>query len=231
MASAQAAQERNPFSDAASQVLRAALSDPLKAWGVRELARLAGVSPALVVLVLNRLERLGHVSRERDAQARVLDPGRLVRDWAAWYAVKPLKDYRYALQERGDSAMVMDLLRKHRGSLPGRWGLTSMAGASLASPHSNFREVHVHLPQAERVQQSWRDVLGLVPDKLGPVHLILPYYSRSAADGIRDVDELPVVSDLQLFLDCYRYPVRGREQAEHILKSLLARGWKNAGQS
>ena len=32
------------------------------------------------------------------------------------------------------------------------------------------------------------------------------------------MDELPVVSDLQLWLDLYDYPQRGREQAERILE-------------
>ncbi len=225
------AQERNPYSDTASKVLRAVLSNPAKAWGVRELARLADVSPTLSVLALNRLERLGHVSRERSAQVRVLDPSRLVQDWASWYSVKPLQEFRFSLKAASSAEKIISLLRSCRSELPGDWALTSMAGGSLAAPHSEFQEIHIHLPRAERLRRSWQDVLGLIPDKLGPIHLMQPYYARSAASGIREIRKLPVVSDLQLYLDCRRYPVRGREQAEHILKSVLLNRWKNAKES
>ena len=45
-----------------------------------------------------------------------------------------------------------------------------------------------------------------------------PYYRYSAFYGVRIVDGLPVVADLQLWLDLYDYPQRGREQAERILE-------------
>lgn len=214
-------QERNPFSDTASLVLRTALSHPSKAWGVRELGRLAGVSPALAALVLKRLELLGHVSREATAQARLLDPAALLRDWAAWYAVKPLKSFRYAMDPKLDVLGIMRSLRKHRARLPGQWALTSMAGASLAAPHAHFNEVHVHLPKAESHRRIWEKVLGLDAAPRGPLHLVQPYYADAAAEGIRELAGLPVVSDAQLYLDCYRYPVRGREQAEHLLSRVI----------
>lgn len=218
-------QERNPFSDAASMVLRTALSSPSRAWGIRELARLSSTSPALTALVLKRLERLGYASREATGQARLLDPTRLLWDWAAWYAIKPLKEFRYVLEGKAAPKRILNLMEDHRGELPGRWALTSMAGASLVAPFAEFREIHVQLPKAEKLRQTWRRLLRLTPDAEGPIHLIEPYYSFSGSEGIRETHRLPVVSDIQLFLDCYRYPVRGREQAEHIL-SRLAQRWK-----
>lgn len=220
-------QERNPFADSASRVLRAALSNPTKPWGIRELARMAGASPALAILALRRLERLGYASRERTAEARILEPSQLLRDWAAWYAIKGLKDYRYSLAEKTDAEGIMKLLSRARAELPGQWALTSMAGASLVAPFAVFNEVHVHLPNADELGRSWQKVLGLVPNEVGPVHLVQPYYADSGSFGLREVRKLPVVSDLQLYLDCYRYPVRGHEQAEHILSRLLEPRWKN----
>ena len=48
-----------------------------------------------------------------------------------------------------------------------------------------------------------------------------PYYAHGARYGIRELRGHPVVSDVQLFLDLYNYPVRGREQAEHLLEHVL----------
>jgi len=49
----------------------------------------------------------------------------------------------------------------------------------------------------------------------------------------QEVEDLWVVSDIQLYLDLYGYPVRGREQAEHLygkrLKMLFSRDKGNDG--
>ena len=221
-------QERNPFADSASMLLRVALSNPAKVWGIRELSRMAGTSPALTSLALRQLERVGLSSRESPTQARLLDPVQLIHDWAAWYAMKPVKYYRFSIAGTDDAAAILKLLTKERDQLPGQWALTCMAGASLVAPFATFKEVHIHLPKAERLRQSWVDVLRLTPDKLGPIHLIQPYYADSGSFGAQVVHKLPVVSALQLYLDCYRYPVRGREQAEHILSEVLMPRWRHA---
>jgi hypothetical protein len=53
--------------------------------------------------------------------------------------------------------------------------------------------------------------------------LMRPWYARSAWEGMREVNGVPVVSDLQLVLDLWHYPVRGREQAEMLLRRMAAR--------
>ena len=49
----------------------------------------------------------------------------------------------------------------------------------------------------------------------------MPYYRVSAFFDRQEASGLPVVSDLQLYLDLYDYPLRGREQAEQILERRL----------
>lgn len=223
-----APQERNPFADSASMLPRVALSSPAKAWGIRELSRMAGTSPALTILSLRQLQRVGLASRESPTEARFLDPVQLLRDWAAWYAMKPVKYYRFSIDGVTDPNAILNLLAKSRARLPGPWALTCMAGASLVAPFATFSEIHIHLPRADQLRRSWQDVLRLTPNKLGPIHLIEPYYADSGTYGAQVVRKLPVVSEIQLYLDCYRYPVRGREQAEHILSQVLMPRWRNA---
>jgi len=219
-------QERNPFADSASMMLRIMLSDPKKVWGIRELSRMAGSSPTLTILTLRRLEQIGHISRESGGEMRVLDPVQLLRDWAAWYTMKPLKSYRFSIAGASDPKSVLNRISRASRQLPGQWALTSMAGASLVAPFATFSEVHIHLPKADTLSRAWRMALDLEDDPLGPIHLIQPYYADSGSYGVRTIRRLPVVSDVQLYLDCYRYPVRGREQAEHILSETLMPRWK-----
>jgi hypothetical protein len=55
-----------------------------------------------------------------------------------------------------------------------------------------------------------------------------PYYRDSAFFGARQVDGLWIVSDLQLYLDLRRFPVRGREASERILERRLRPLWEEA---
>ena len=142
--------------------------------------------------------------------------------------MKQVKYYRFSISGVASPNAILKLLSKERAQLPGQWALTCMAGASLVAPFATFSEVHIHLPKAEQLRRSWQDVLRLTPDKLGPIHLIQPYYADSGSYGVQVIQKLPVVSAIQLYLDCYRYPVRGREQAEHILTQVLMPRWRNA---
>lgn len=54
-----------------------------------------------------------------------------------------------------------------------------------------------------------------------------PFYMDSVWRGTRSVHGLPVVSTLQLILDLWHYPIRGREQAEHLITQALSRPHSN----
>jgi hypothetical protein len=55
----------------------------------------------------------------------------------------------------------------------------------------------------------------------------MPFYTHSAWHGAQSAHGLPVVSTLQLILDLWHYPIRGREQAEHLITHVLPREHPN----
>jgi hypothetical protein len=68
----------------------------------------------------------------------------------------------------------------------------------------------------------FRKKLKLDEVKQGANVIILdPYYKNSVFYGLREVDGLLVVSDIQLYLDLYHYPIRGLEEAEHLYEKRL----------
>jgi len=50
--------------------------------------------------------------------------------------------------------------------------------------------------------------------------LIQPY-DEGVLYGIQTIEGLKVVSDIQLYIDLYKYPARGREQAEFLKKERI----------
>lgn len=212
----------DPFADRNSRVTRTLLAHPGRVWGVRELAAGAGVALGTASQVLGSLSRSGTVRVERSGRsARVSldDPARLLRRWLAAYTWE--RNERVAFH-----APVGDLPRFLR-RLPEllkdtRWALTLHAGASLIAPHATWERVHAYVAVPTAADLARVGVAqGWTPAEEGQVVLMKPFYRTSVWDGVKLAGPLPVVSELQLVLDLWHYPLRGREQAEHLLGTTL----------
>ena len=224
----------DPFADRSSLILRIMLeqAEPQRVWGVRELASAAGVGTATASDMLKALSARGLVEIKRHgraAEVRLGDPSALIDAWTNAY------DWRLSRgiavhAPIGDVAKFLQRLPRLMHPAY-RWALTLQAGASLVSPHATWDRVHIYvdLPRSERghaVQALSRivDHAGWHPANDGRLLLMAPYYATSAWYGLRTAHDLPVVSDLQLILDLWHYPLRGREQAEYMLRQVFARG-------
>lgn len=208
----------DPFSDRNSLITRTLLQEPGRRWGIRELAAATGVSPGMTSDVVRVLTGLGTVTFRRSgrtAEIWVHDPMRLIRRWAGVYSWErnPLAAFAPPM---GDPLRF--LRRKHPVFNSYRWALTLQAGASLIAPHAAWERVHLYVavPEpSELFEIAAREGWPHADD--GRLVLMKPYYRHSVWHGVQTVNDLPVVSDVQLVLDLWNYPLRGIEQAEHIL--------------
>jgi hypothetical protein len=108
------------------------------------------------------------------------------------------------------------------------WALTLQAGASLVAPHASWDHIHVYVrTENEEDLLGIAQALGWSASPEGRVFLMRPFYTDSVWRGARSVHGLPIVSALQLILDLWHYPIRGREQAEHLITHVLSRGHSN----
>jgi len=219
-------QSSNLFADKSSLLLRYLFNRPSVSLGVVELSDELGISPGLVSRLASRLRSDGYLVEE-NGLTRLSDREALLDDWQDFYRrrARRQKEQRSYLHAR-DSAAVMQQLAVVAGeqNLP-LWGLSFQAGASLVAPYAFFSEVHVLLdPMSwDRAVPTFCGRLGLEPVRReANVVLVQPYYKHSWHYGLREIDGLPVVSDLQLFLDLSVYPRRGAEQASRIREGLLA---------
>lgn len=207
---------RDPFSDKASLVLRALIaSGPGR--GVRGLAEQAGLSPGYASKVVRELEERGYVARREDGLA--LRHGReLLQDW--------VRDYRKHWIERRDyfvpatrAQAVMDAMR--HAAISDDYALALQAGASLVAPYADFDVVDVYVRSIDAAAAFARQLDAREVERGANLRVGVPYYRISAFFDKQESAGLPVVSDLQLYLDLFDYPLRGREQAEQILERRL----------
>lgn len=214
---------RNPFSDRASLILRTMFdAGPEKVWSVGELAEAAGVSLGLVSYVSSALERRRLIKVQAAGRAkglRLTDPVAVVEQWTRAYDWKTNTAVAFHAPVGSPQRFLRrlpEVLEDHR------WALTLQAGASLVAPHAAWDLVHLYVDAKSDdglleigQQQGWE------PGEGGKVVLMAPFYKTSVWHGSRRIRDLPVVSDLQLILDLWHYPIRGREQAEHLMSMAL----------
>lgn len=205
------------FSDKASLVLRAMLDDPRRRWGVRELAEKVGVDAGFTSRVLRRIQAEGFAHSEgRNTGVHLVRPKELLDSWSDSYSWRRNRVRGYYLFARGSD----EILSSFRSRVPAQlhYAFSLQAGASLVAPMAAFGEVHAYVADVVVADEVARR-LGLEPaDQGANIFLMSPYYKRSVFWGLRDIQGLPVVSDIQLYLDLLKYPLRGEEQAEYLYR-------------
>lgn len=213
---------RRAFSDRASLVSRVLVSKPNKTWHLRSLAATASVSTMTASHVVRQLEAIGAIRSEVAGRSKRIELASLEKLVFRWVA-----EYEWTANPRvpvlapvGDPARFLERLPP---AFEGRrWALTLQAGASLVAPMAAWDKIHVYVDVGNG--ETLHDVaasVGWSAGEQGRVVLMQPWYRQSVWYDLQRVRHTPIVSTLQLVLDLWHYPVRGREQSEHLLRTVL----------
>ena len=200
-------------------------------WTVRRLARAAEVSAATASRAVRHLERLGLVMDDSPgprtpARIRIPEPERLLRAWAERSV--------WSRHPRIDLLAPVELgerwIRAMGNRLGVRWALTLHAGAALWAPHALEEDVHLYVdvPSGDALSELALH-LDAASSAEGRLHLMAPRSPAGVWDRTEGRQGLPVVHPLRLVVDLWHYPVRGREQAEHLLETVVRPRWGGAG--
>lgn len=213
------------FSDKASLIVRAVLERAKERHGVRDLSRQLGVSPAWTSQVLIGLVRAGYAA-QTNREIYISRPLDLLEDWAESYYFSRRNDVYSFFCDAPTPEALISRIAAISGAGERRYALTLHAGASLVAPFAKFHEVHMYVDPWEHhveTERFWMEALELEKvDRGGNLYLVWPYYKHGAFYGVREVNGVSVVSDIQLYIDLYNFPMRGREQAEHLMRKRLA---------
>lgn len=215
---------RSAFSDKASLIPRTLFYQPTgETFSLSGLAEAAGVSLSVASYAVRDLARRHLVEtakQGRERRIRLTDHRALLEGWAREY---DWRDNGVLTVHAPMGSPERFLRRLTTFGLP-RFALTLQAGASLFLPHAPVEQVHLYVDVADdQGLSALVRSLGWPPAEDGRVHLLKPQYRQSLWENTEIRDGLPVASDLQLMLDLWNHPMRGREQAELILEKHLLR--------
>jgi hypothetical protein len=210
---------RSLYSPKASRVLRVLLNEPRRAWQLQQLAKEAQVSLGLASNVKKLLTDREWIKTEAEG-LQLVEPQALLEEWAGSYSFHKsrLLDC-YSLREPADvEAALAEECKKRDWS----FALTGFSGAA-------------RLVSAVRYQRAMAYVGGTPEELLGPLQLkvvesganvsLLFPYDEGVFQGARQVDDLAVVSPVQLYLDLMSFRGRGEEAAQQLLEEVIKPAW------
>ena len=204
------------------------------------------VSLASISKVLRSLED-DLLVRRRNSSFAVPEPGRLLLAWAQKYKER----YRWNLRSSYKCPNPFGLdLRKVTVALgqllqPQPFAVTGPAAAFLMAPYLELDTIDVFTLEREKIggdlrrlrtEADWRRLtaeegvengrepkseIGIGPD----LRIIYPYDLGVFMYG-RRIDGIPVVSDIQAFLDLYAKGDRELKQAKYLLEEVIEPRWE-----
>lgn len=212
------------FRGSRAQVLHILLSQPEQNWHVQDLASSAEVALSTVHEVFLALEEEGYVERRGKGPevVRLLrEPGRLLDAWAQAHSLQEYRAHGYYAWSQS-----LPRLRASIGSVLDEMGtpyaLTLTSGAELSAPFTTSVEtLSILLPKAAPLEEI-AERAKLKPVNDGANVTLLLSSSRSPLLCRRKIDDVWVASNIQLYLDLFASPARGKEQAQHLRRERLS---------
>jgi len=208
---------RNIFSPKASRIIRILLVSPEKEWGVLNLSEVAGTAYGHTYRVVKTLLKLGLCRKTGTNRIKVASPGELLNRWAAYCDFNLVNNIKgYFFMEKNLDGLLGKLSSTIKDD--SKYALTLHVGASLISPYVRPTSLYLYV---ENKMERWVERLGLQLAELGGNVFLVEPYDEGVFYGVREVHGVYVVSNIQLYVDLYNYPARGREAAEHLRREVI----------
>ena len=209
------------FTPIASRIIRVLLEQPKQTWLVKPLAQRAAVSLGHVSNVTRRLIDDEYAVRAAGG-VQLTQPGRLLDEWRDRQSAMTAQAHAYYSFEADVERRWRRIADAgHAQSL--RYAATGLAAASRLAPFVHgVQVVEWYVEDAASVAR-WAQALDLRPAESGPNVILRVPAEAGVWSGSREVDGLTCVSDVQLYLDLWNDPARGREQADFLRSQRF--GW------
>jgi len=194
------------------------LVQPRKVWLLSELADEAKVSLGQTHKTVDCMIEEELVEWSENNKLVLKDPARLLKAWEDTYPSYESQKFTFYSFEQDQSVVMNSLLKKAKDI---SFALSFFSGADLVAPFiRGVNKVQLYVRNQADVERL-KGLLELQEVKSGAnVEIYIPYdegvfYKALKVDASTQVD-VPVVSNVQLYMDLFNNPARGKEQAEHL---------------
>lgn len=209
---------KNLFAPISSRITRVLLIQPKKNWLLSGLANEAEVSLGQTHKIIDRMIEEELIEWNKDNKLILKDSTRLLKAWKDMYPSYESKKFTFFNFEQ-DPTLLIDSLMKKARDLP--FALSFFSGADLVAPFiRGVNKLQFYVQKPSDVER-WKNLLELQEVESGAnIEIHIPY-DKGVFYGTQKVStssqaSIPVVSNVQLYMDLFNNPARGAEQAEHL---------------
>jgi len=179
---------------------------------IREFSKISDLSIGFISKFANILREKGILASGR--KLKLLEPGALLNIIRDLYFFEANRITPYYTEDAPEQ--VLEKISKSKQP----YALTRMCGSALVAPYVRYQLVDFYISD-EASLPYWKKNLGLVDVEVtGNINLVLPQNPR-ILNQLQTIKGYKVVNNIQLYLDLFKYPSRGREQAEHLREKAL----------
>jgi len=200
----------NVFSLKGSRLVRALLSFPGRQWCQTELADITGLSQGLLSRLLRQASAEGWVAGSRGDWS-VRDADALLNAWKAadvWQKRGTVHQYSALV---GDLTKLAERVLEHA---TGKVAFTQWFAAGLRFPYADVPILSAYV--AEVPQRALAEKLGVRKVSSGGKLWLITPKDVGVFQAIRRLDAIPIVCDVQIYLDLLQVGLRGPDQAEAL---------------
>lgn len=208
---------KNLFAPISSRITRVLLTQPAKTWLLGELSQEANVSLGQTHKTIDRMIEEELVEWDQDNKLVLKTPAKLLEAWKSVYPSYELQKFTFFSYQPNYMAILASVLEKSDNRL---FALSFFSGADLVAPFiRGITRIQFYIQQPSDVEK-WKTDLGLQEvESGGNIELYVPYdkgvfYKTRKTPS--EAGEVPIVSNIQLYMDLFNNPARGVEQAEHL---------------
>ena len=215
---------RSLYSPKAERILRVLVTAGPRPWKTQELAEEAKVSLGQVANIKKLLgDREWIDIDEKGLTMRSFENAisPLLNEWTSYYqfdrntgldlySLKSVPEIEAGLTETAKKLSLMV-------------GFTAFSGASRLAPAVRYQKATAYvLGDLELVAE----VAGLKPVGSGANATLLRPYDEGLLYGLHEIDQAPIVSPVQLYLDLRQIKGRGEEAADALLEEVIRPQWR-----
>ena len=215
---------RSLYRGSAAQVLQALLLEPDRSWHLQDLAARSAVSLSRVHTVLAQLEDNLWLERRGSGPSTVrvlVEPAALLDSWASAHSLKSyVQRYFYGWSQSPATlrAAVSEALEQE--GVP--YALTLTSGAELVAPFTTAASrLEMLVPDTPSAGAAL-ERSGLQSVDEGENVVLLMTRQRAPLLFRQQIGSVQVASTVQLYLDLWASPGRGKEQARHLRAERLS---------
>jgi len=207
------------FSPISTRIIRAFLEEPDRIWKVSELAITVDVSLGQTSKITRKLLQEGYVVKI-GRELKVTKPGLLLDTWRDQYPTEKNRRSAYYSFEQ-DPQKLMKKLAQVAKENNWPYAVTSFSAAALVPPFvRGVSKVEWYIKD-EIMTENWIKALDLRLVESGANAILISPADLGVFYRSQKVDNVTLASNIQLYLDLYKDPARGKEQAEFLRKEKI----------